>query len=94
MRCDTVNNQTDQSDRSDGSDQTVSADSTPYARYRAFVEDSPAETAANTVICLIHPANYLLDRQLQQLEREFIESGGYTEQLAAARRRRRGAMFG
>jgi len=37
------------------------------------------------VICLIHQANYLLDRQITALERQFIQEGGYCEQLAAAR---------
>ncbi|MCX6359538.1 MAG: four helix bundle suffix domain-containing protein [Armatimonadetes bacterium] len=37
------------------------------------------------MICLIHQANYLLDRQIAALERAFIEGGGYSEQLAAAR---------
>ena len=40
---------------------------------------------ANTVICLIHQANYLLDHQISALERDFIQEGGYSEQLAAAR---------
>ena len=40
---------------------------------------------ANTVICLIHQANYLLDHQISALEQDFIHEGGYSEQLAAAR---------
>ena len=40
---------------------------------------------ANTLLCLIHQANYLLDQQLIALERDFIKGGGYSEQLAAAR---------
>jgi len=36
-----------------------------YETYRTYVEDSPPEVAANTLICVIHQANYLLDRQLQ-----------------------------
>jgi restriction system protein len=46
---------------------------------------------ANALICLIHQANYLLDRQ--GLERQFVEGGGYSERLAAARleKRRQGA---
>ena len=75
----------DQTDRTDRSDQPA----TPYDRYRPLVEQQDAETAANTVICLIHQANYLLDRQIAALERQFIQGGGYTEQLAAARRRER-----
>ena len=40
---------------------------------------------ANSLICLIHQTNYLLDRQIQGLERQFVEGGGYSERLAAAR---------
>ena len=76
---------TNRSDQSDRSDQPT----TPYDRYRDPVGNGTPETAANTVICLIHQANYLLDRQLQALERDFIQGGGYTEQLAAARRKHR-----
>jgi four helix bundle suffix protein len=45
---------------------------------------------ANAIICLIHQANYLLDRQIAGLERQFIQEGGYTERLAAARIEERG----
>lgn len=40
---------------------------------------------ANTLICLIHQTNYLLDQQISALERDFVKEGGYSEQLAAAR---------
>lgn len=40
---------------------------------------------ANALICLIHRDNYLLDRQIAGLERQFIEEGGYSERLHAAR---------
>ena len=40
---------------------------------------------ANTVICLIHQTNYLLDQQIGALESGFIHEGGYSERLAAAR---------
>jgi four helix bundle suffix protein len=81
-------NQTDRTDWSDPTDRNPS----PLGRYDAYrpaVEQGDPETAANTVICLVHQANYLLDRQLHQLERQFIESGGYSEQLASARRKHR-----
>ncbi len=39
------------------------------------------ESAANTLICLIHQTNYLLDQQLRALEKEFLEKGGFTERL-------------
>lgn len=83
----------DPTDRSNQSDRTDQSPATPYGRYRALVEEANPETAANTVICLIHQANYLLDRQLQQLERQFIQGGGYTEQLAAARREERSRQW-
>ena len=56
-----------------------------YSTYRAYVESAPAEAAANTIICLIHQANYLLDQQLRQLEEQFLAEGGFTERLYWAR---------
>ena len=41
--------------------------------------------AANTLICLIHQANYLLDQHLRQLEQQFLKEGGFTEKLYRAR---------
>ncbi|MDX2500726.1 MAG: four helix bundle suffix domain-containing protein [Deltaproteobacteria bacterium] len=52
-----------------------------YMTYKTYIEDSPAEVAANTLICLIHQSNYLLDQQLRQLEKQFLEQGGFTEKL-------------
>ena len=43
---------------------------------------------ANTIICLIHQTNYLLDQQLRQLERAFLEEGGFTERLYRERKKR------
>lgn len=50
-----------------------------YESYKTYL--GRPEEAANCVICLIHQANFLLDRQLQSLEKSFVEDGGYTEQL-------------
>ena len=55
-----------------------------YATYKSLVE-SDAETAANALICLVHQANYLLDQQLRQLDKQFVEEGGFTEKLYRAR---------
>ena len=52
-----------------------------YASYRPYVENSPPEIAANTLLCLIHQTNFLLDRQLHQLEEAFLRDGGFTERL-------------
>lgn len=56
-----------------------------YSTYRSYIENSPPEVAANTIICLIHQTNYLLDQQLRQLEKAFLEEGGFTERLYQAR---------
>jgi four helix bundle suffix protein len=56
-----------------------------YMTYMTYIEESPAEVAANTMVCLIHQTNYLLDQQLRQLERQFLEEGGFTERLYSAR---------
>jgi four helix bundle suffix protein len=56
-----------------------------YETYRTYVEASLPEVAVNTLICLIHQANYLLDQQLRQLEKQFLKEGGFTEKLYQAR---------
>lgn len=53
------------------------------------MEAPDAATRANALICLIHQANFLLDRQIAALETAFIEDGGYSEQLATERLRQR-----
>src|SRR5262245_26695470 len=60
-----------------------------YSTYRTYVEESSSEVAANTMVCLIHQANYLLDQQLRHLERQFLDEGGFTERLYQARRQSR-----
>lgn len=59
-----------------------------YEMYREFVETRPAETVANIAICLINQANYLLDRQIKQLEADFVQHGGIRERMTRARRGR------
>ena len=58
-----------------------------YESYRSYLSDP--ERAANCLICLIHQTNFLLDRQLESLEKEFVEQGGYTENLFKRRLRKR-----
>ena len=69
--------QSDQSDRTDPTD------------YDAWLNNPDPAVVANTLICLIHQANYLLDQQIAGLERSFVNEGGYSEQLAAARVKKR-----
>ncbi len=56
-----------------------------YSTYESYVEHGSPEVAANTLICLIHQANYLLDQQLRQLEQAFLREGGFTERLYRVR---------
>jgi len=56
-----------------------------YRTYKAYIEDSSPEIAANAIVCVVHQANYLLDRQLRALEKEFLKEGGFTERLYRAR---------
>jgi four helix bundle suffix protein len=66
------------------------ADQTDHAElYRPWIAHADPAVIANSVICLIHQANYLLDQQVRALERQFVTQGGYSEQLAAARLRER-----
>jgi len=61
-----------------------------YKSYRTYIEDSPPETAANTILCLVHQTNYLFDRQLRQLEKDFVKEGGLRERMFKARIDERG----
>jgi four helix bundle suffix protein len=60
-----------------------------YRTYETYIEKASPEAAANTLICLIHQANYLLDQQLRQLEQAFLQEGGFTERLYNARQEAR-----
>jgi restriction system protein len=46
-----------------------------------LVAKAPPEVAANAMICLVNQTIYLLHRQIQRLERDFLEQGGFTERL-------------
>jgi four helix bundle suffix protein len=61
---------------------TDQMDAAPYAPWLMHADSA---IVANATLCLIHQANYLLDKQIAGLERDFIHDGGYSEQLAAAR---------
>ncbi|MBM4135461.1 MAG: four helix bundle protein [Nitrospira sp.] len=67
-----------QSDKSDRSDRSGPSD--PYG-----ILTATAEVAANRLICLINQASFLLGRQLQRLEQQFLKEGGFTERLYQAR---------
>jgi four helix bundle suffix protein len=65
--------------------QMAREDNAAYAAYASYVEQGDAETAANTVICLVHQANYLLDQHIRRLETAFVEEGGLRERMTRAR---------
>lgn len=48
------------------------------------------ETIANMTIILLNQADYLLFKQLQRLEKDFIANGGFSERMTAARKKQRG----
>ena len=50
-----------------------------------FVGKAEPELAANAMLCAVNQAAFLLKRQLESQSREFLEKGGFTENLHAAR---------
>jgi four helix bundle suffix protein len=70
---------------------------TPDANYETFkkgIEHSDPAIAANVIIGLIKVASLLLDRQIRQLEKAFVQKGGLRERMTRARlneRARQGA---
>lgn len=82
----------DKSDRSDRSDRSESVDWTSKAgRPQVFdepllaalkkLETAPPELCANIMLCLCNQASYLLWRQMERLEKDFVQHGGFTERL-------------
>lgn len=69
-------------------------DSDRWDLYSPWLENESPEVRANAIICLIHQANFLLDQQVRSLERDFIQNGGYREQLHVARLEHRAEQLG
>lgn len=80
----------DPSDQSDKSDLSEFFDEPLLAALRAL-ETATAEVCANILLCLAHQASYLLRRQMERLESDFVENGGFTERLYQYRKGHRGA---
>ena len=72
-------------DPSDQPDPADLSDEQRYALYAKWLDHQAPAIRANALLCLINQANYLLDKQIGALEAQFIEGGGYSEQLATAR---------
>ena len=73
------------SDRHDQSDLTDLTDQQRWVLFAKCLEHTDPAMRANTLICLINQTNFLLDQQIAAVEKQFMEQGGYSEQLAAAR---------
>lgn len=60
-----------------------------YLNYKTYIEQKGNSNAANTMICVIHQANFLLDQLLRKLDQQFQEKGGFTEKLYRERSKKR-----
>ena len=56
-----------------------------YDTFRKGIENADPAIGANVLIGLIKLTNYLLDRQIQQLEQAFLREGGLRERMTRAR---------
>jgi four helix bundle suffix protein len=56
-----------------------------YESFRKGIENPDPAICTNVIIGLIKVASYLLHRQLQQLEKAFVEEGGLRERMTRAR---------
>ncbi len=65
-----------------------------FELYREIFETRPPEVTANIAICLINQANYLIDRQIARLEKDFLEQGGLRERMTRARLEQRAKQDG
>ena len=64
--------------------------SSQFPLFEELARTRSKAVVANMLICLIHQANYLLDRQIRRLEQDFLIDGGLRERMYKARRSRRG----
>lgn len=56
-----------------------------YETFRKGIEHADPAICVNVIIGLIKVASYLLDRQIQRLEKDFVNAGGLRERMTAAR---------
>lgn len=65
---------------------------TPNATYQTYIraiENPEPEICANVMICLINVVTYLLSKQLEALEKAFLNEGGLRERMTQARLKKR-----
>ena len=56
-----------------------------YKTYATYM--SNAESAANCLLCLINQASYLLDKQLESLNKDLLQTGDFKDRLKEVRKR-------
>lgn len=61
-----------------------------YETFRRGIENQDPEICANVIMGLIKVATYLLKKQIDRLEKDFIEQGGLRERMTRARLASRG----
>ena len=57
----------------------------PDSWFAGLAKTRPADTVANMAIVLLHQEDYLLQAQLNGLEKKFLSQGGFRERLFSAR---------
>lgn len=58
--------------------------------FMGLIQVRPPETIANMTIILLNQADYLLFKQLERLEDDFIREGGFSERMTRMRKQQRG----
>lgn len=56
-----------------------------YATYKKGIEHADPSVSANVILGLIRVTCFLLTRQIQHLEKDFLENGGIKERMTRAR---------
>ena len=56
-----------------------------YDTFKKAIENPDPAISANAMIGLVKLTNYLLDRQIRQLEQSFLKEGGMRERMTRAR---------
>jgi four helix bundle suffix protein len=56
-----------------------------YETFRKGIEHADPEISANVILGLIKVTNYLLDKQIRRLEKDFLKEGGLRERMTRAR---------
>ena len=80
-----------QTDLSEGLTENSEFFDEPLLSALRALKTTTAEVSANILLCLTHQATFLLARQMERLEKDFVEKGGCTERLYSDRTEHRGA---